>query len=157
MRFLQGSRVMGNNFTSINGGIIMRWVLIQLFLVGLVALFKPALWLVILMMLLANALATYLVVEYIQKHRVIKIKLDEHPIDPTLQIANETLPYLRRGLNEETAYKTAEIILKLTRCRRWPSLTVKRCWPISGSVPITTKPVAQLLLMPQNRLWKQEN
>lgn len=105
---------MSKNFTSINGGIIMRWVLIQLFLVGLVALLKPALWLVILMMLLANALATYLVVEYIQKHRVIKIKLDEHPIDPTLQIANETLPYLRRGLNEETAYKTAEIILKLS-------------------------------------------
>ncbi|MFX4262211.1 histidine kinase [Pelotomaculum propionicicum] len=105
---------MSKDFTSINGGIIMRWGLIQLFLVVLVALFKPAIWLVVLMMLLASALATYLVVEYIQKHRVIKIKLDDHPIDPTLQIANETLPYLRRGLNEETAYKTAEIILKLS-------------------------------------------
>jgi two-component system LytT family sensor kinase len=103
-----------SKFTSINGGIILRWCLIQLFFVGLVTLIKPALWLVIAIMLLASALATYLVVEYIQKHRVIKIKLDEHPIDPTLQIAHETLPYLRRGLNEETAYKTAEIILKLS-------------------------------------------
>lgn len=103
-----------SKFSSMNGGTILLWFIIQLFAVGLVALVKPALWLVIAVMLLASALATFLAVEYIHKHRVIKIKLDEHPIDPTLQIANETLPYLRRGLNEETAYKTAEIILKLS-------------------------------------------
>ncbi len=107
---------MGKNFTGIiNGGIIIRWGLIQLFLAGLVILIQPPLWLAIGVMLLGGALATYMVVEYIQKHRVVKIKFDdEHPIDPTLQIANETLPYLRRGLNEETAYKTAEIILKIS-------------------------------------------
>lgn len=107
---------MGKNFTGIiNGGIIIRWGLIQLFLAGLVILIQPPLWLAIGVMLLGEALATYMVVEYIQKHRVVKIKFDdEHPIDPTLQIANETLPYLRRGLNEETAYKTAEIILKIS-------------------------------------------
>lgn len=103
-----------NKFSSMNGGTILLWFIIQLFAVGLVALVKPALWLVIAVLLLASAVATFLAVEYIQKHKVIKIKLDEHPIDPTLQIANETLPYLRRGLNEETAYKTAEIILKLS-------------------------------------------
>jgi two-component system LytT family sensor kinase len=32
----------------------------------------------------------------------------------TLQIANETLPHLRRGLNEESARHTAEIIQKIT-------------------------------------------
>lgn len=103
-----------SKFSSMNGGTILLWFIIQLFAVGLVALVKPALWLVIAVLLLASAVATFLAVEYIQKHKVIKIKLDEHPIDPTLQIANETLPYLRRGLNEETAYKTAEIILKLS-------------------------------------------
>ncbi len=105
---------MSKNFTGINVGIILRWGLAQLFLAGLIMLVQPALWLVILVMLLASALCTYMVVEHIQKHRVIKIRFDEHPIDPTLQIANETLPYLRRGLNEETAFKTAEIILKLS-------------------------------------------
>ncbi|WP_428844933.1 histidine kinase [Calderihabitans maritimus] len=35
------------------------------------------------------------------------------PVDPTVQIAHETLPYLRRGLNETTARKTAEIIQKI--------------------------------------------
>ncbi|MGI9953165.1 histidine kinase [Moorellaceae bacterium AZ2] len=34
----------------------------------------------------------------------------ETPVDPTFQIAHQTLPYLRRGLNETTAAKTAEII-----------------------------------------------
>lgn len=36
------------------------------------------------------------------------------PLDPTLQIANQTLPFLRRGLNEETATITAEIIQKIS-------------------------------------------
>ncbi|MHB1127399.1 MAG: histidine kinase [Bacillota bacterium] len=35
-------------------------------------------------------------------------------MDPTLKIANETLPYLRRGFNENTARKTAEIIQKIS-------------------------------------------
>ncbi|MGB9661174.1 MAG: histidine kinase [Moorellaceae bacterium] len=37
-------------------------------------------------------------------------QVPETPVDPTLQIAHQTLPYLRRGLNEATAAKTAEII-----------------------------------------------
>ncbi|NPV73609.1 MAG: histidine kinase [Pelotomaculum sp.] len=65
-------------------------------------------------MVLASALSTYMVVDYIQKHKGVKVKLDDHPIDPTLQIANETLPFMRRGLNEETAQKIAEIILKIS-------------------------------------------
>lgn len=35
-----------------------------------------------------------------------------YPADATLQIAHETLPYLRLGLNQSTAKKTAEIIQK---------------------------------------------
>ena len=34
--------------------------------------------------------------------------------DPTIQIAHETLPYLRSGLNEDTALKIAEIIKKIS-------------------------------------------
>ncbi|KKM08643.1 histidine kinase [Clostridiales bacterium PH28_bin88] len=36
------------------------------------------------------------------------------PFDPTVMIAHETLPVLRRGLNEETAHKTAQIIQKIS-------------------------------------------
>jgi len=39
--------------------------------------------------------------------------MDSQSIDPTLQIANAALPYMRHGLNEETARKTAEIIQRI--------------------------------------------
>lgn len=99
---------------SITGGGFLRWGVIQVIVVGLLILLKPELWVTILSMLVASAVGTYIVIDYIQKHKGVKIKLDDHPIDPTLQIANETLPYLRRGLNEETAQKTAEIIRKIS-------------------------------------------
>lgn len=38
----------------------------------------------------------------------------ESALESTLRIANETLPVLRRGLNEDTAKKTAEIIQKIS-------------------------------------------
>ncbi|TEB10518.1 histidine kinase [Pelotomaculum propionicicum] len=94
--------------------VFLRWGLIQLFVFVLVALLNPVLWQALVLMIIAGVIGTYLLVDYIQKNKFIRIKLDEHPLDPTLQIANETLPYLRRGLNKETAYKTAEIILKLS-------------------------------------------
>lgn len=103
-----------NSLNDIAGGIFLRWGLIQLVVVTLVILINPGLWEIVVSMIISSALGTFLVIDYIQKHRGVKLKLDEHPIDPTLQIANETLPFLRRGLNEETAQKTAEIILKIS-------------------------------------------
>lgn len=38
----------------------------------------------------------------------------ESTLESTLQIAHETLPFLRRGLNEDTAKQTAEIIQKIS-------------------------------------------
>lgn len=103
-----------SRLTNITGGIFLRWGIMQLIVVALVFMIRPGFWETVVAMILANAAGTYLIVDYIQKHRIIKIKCDDHHVDPTLQIANETLPYLRRGLNEETAQKTAEIILKLS-------------------------------------------
>jgi len=103
-----------NSLNDIAGGIFLRWGLIQLVVVTLVILINPGLWEIVVSMIITSALGTFLVIDYMQKHRGVKLKLDEHPIDPTLQIASETLPFLRRGLNEETAQKTAEIILKIS-------------------------------------------
>ncbi len=103
-----------DTLNSMVAGALLRWVLVQALAVSVLAAFSPGLWWVIGGMLAANAVGTCLVVDIIKRHRGIKVKLDDHPIDPTLQIANETLPYLRRGLNEETAQKTAEIILKIS-------------------------------------------
>ncbi len=103
-----------NSLNDISRGISLRWGLVQLAAVVTLVLINPGFWKAAVGMTLASAIGTYLAVDYIQKHKGVKVKLDDHPIDPTLQIANETLPFLRRGLNEETAQKTAEIILKIS-------------------------------------------
>ncbi|NTW05134.1 MAG: histidine kinase [Peptococcaceae bacterium] len=64
-------------------------------------------------MLVAGGVSTFAIVRYLQKNCRI-CALEEHPLDPTLQIANETLPYLRRGLNEFTATKIVNIIKEIT-------------------------------------------
>ena len=96
------------------GGIVLRWSLAQLLIVAVVFFTNPGRWGLLALILLINAAGTYIVVDYIQRHKDGSLKLYDHPIDPTLQIANETLPFMRRGLNEETAQKTAEIIKKIS-------------------------------------------
>ncbi|TEB07517.1 Sensor histidine kinase YehU [Pelotomaculum schinkii] len=103
-----------NQFSQPAGGIVLRWGLAQLLIAAVVFFAKPGLWGLLALIILVNAVGTYFVVDYIKRHKVAALKLDEHPMDPTLQIANETLPFMRRGLNEETAQKTAEIIKKIS-------------------------------------------
>lgn len=66
-------------------------------------------WAAGLVMLTTGCVTTLYLVRYLQKGGKM-CTLEDHPLDPTLRIANETLPYLRRGLNEDTAGKTVEII-----------------------------------------------
>lgn len=77
--------------------------------------YEPGLWkAVIILVALLTLVAWFVLRHQPAGRRVITVKLDDQPIDPTLQIANETLPYLRRGLNRETARSTAEIIRKIS-------------------------------------------
>ena len=103
-----------NRLSHLTRGIVLRWSLAQLLIAAVVIYINPGLWGLLVLIILANAVGTYFVVVYIQRHKGVTLKLDDHPIDPTLQIANETLPFMRRGLNEETAQKTAEIIKKIS-------------------------------------------
>lgn len=67
-------------------------------------------------LLILNSLGFYLSVYLPKSPKVVTVRMEgggEH-IDSTLLIANETLPFLRQGLNEETAQKVAEIILKIS-------------------------------------------
>lgn len=61
-----------------------------------------------------NVGTVYTVINYLAKRQIVTVKMDDDPMNSTLQIANETLPFLRRGLNQETAQKIAEIILKIS-------------------------------------------
>ncbi|MFZ3171181.1 MAG: histidine kinase [Carboxydocellales bacterium] len=95
-------------------GLGLVLTLVQTLLIGVLKV-GTEIWLEITLLLgLINIIIVYAVSDYMGKRRVLTINMDDHPIDSTLQIANETLPFLRRGLNEETARKTAEIILKIS-------------------------------------------
>lgn len=61
--------------------------------------------------LILNYITFTLIFAYFQARRVVTVRIeDEHNIDSALRIASETLPYMRRGLNEETAQVIAQII-----------------------------------------------
>ncbi|MFZ5642987.1 MAG: histidine kinase [Bacillota bacterium] len=66
-------------------------------------------WTAALIMLATGFITTLYMIKYLQKGGKMCI-LEDHPLEPTLRIANETLPHLRRGFNEDTAGKTVEII-----------------------------------------------
>jgi len=73
-------------------------------------------WVIASVFFFLNALGSYLILDYVMSRKVVTVRMDdgdEH-FDSTLQIANETLPFLRQGLNDETAQKAAEIILKIS-------------------------------------------
>lgn len=92
----------------------VRFALVELAVAGAVLAWNWKLWPAVLVLILANAAAVYLFLrETTVGRRVVTLKFDEQPMDPTVRIASETLPYMRRGLNEETARKTAEIIQKI--------------------------------------------
>lgn len=84
--------------------------------IGAVGLFKAPLLGALMFFSSLNAVALLILLRYLLppcqeawKEEKVCQAIDT-PIDPTLQIAHQTLPYLRRGLNEVTAAKTAEII-----------------------------------------------
>ncbi len=73
-------------------------------------------WVIGLVFFVLNGIGSFLVFDYTMSRKVVTVRMeegDEH-YNSTLQIANETLPFLRQGLNEETAQKAAEIILKIS-------------------------------------------
>lgn len=94
-------------------GAVVRWLPINAAILGIVLVLEATALVSGLAMLCASLISAVLLVSYLKQSCILG-HLEDHPLDPTLRIANETLPYLRRGLNQETATKTAEIIQKLT-------------------------------------------
>ncbi|MEW6727653.1 MAG: histidine kinase [Bacillota bacterium] len=91
----------------------VRFLAAQAVITGGLLIYDPSLWKVATVLAAANIAAGCLLVPRKGQPQVITVRPDEKPIETTLQIASETLPYMRRGLNEETAKKTAEIIQKI--------------------------------------------
>jgi len=93
--------------------VVWRWAAVELALLALLVVLQLIGWLSALIVLAGGFVALYLGFDYHERHRVVTVRVDE-PIEPTLKIARETLPYLRMGLNEDTARKAAEIIQKIS-------------------------------------------
>lgn len=92
----------------------VTFALAQLAVGGLVLFWNFSLWPAVAAFVVVNVLlACAFLREAAVGRRVVTLKFEEQPMDPTVKIASETLPYMRRGLNEETARKTAEIIQKI--------------------------------------------
>ncbi len=93
---------------------LSRFLLVQLVAASILLWWGPELLAGALFLVAASILALYFALQAAPGGRkVITVKLDDQPIDHTLQIASETLPYMRRGLNRENAMKTAQIIQKI--------------------------------------------
>lgn len=93
---------------------VLRLAAVQAVLGLLFVLWRSDMALEILALCLAMFMGTFVTLGFRPLKRVLTVRVDEKSFAPTLQIANETLPFLRRGLNEETAQKTAEIIQKIS-------------------------------------------
>lgn len=93
---------------------LLRLVAVQLILSVLFLLWHSELWLEWILFSGLSLLGSFVILGLRPLRRVLTVRVDEKSFAPTLQIANETLPFMRLGLNEETAAKTAEIIQKIS-------------------------------------------
>lgn len=89
-----------------------KMVLLQFLLLGLVVAVWPHFWLAALVLAGVNSL-TFLFLRQSEARQRATLRMDSQTIDPTLKIADAALPYMRHGLNEETAHKIAEIIQRI--------------------------------------------
>ncbi|WP_027364173.1 histidine kinase [Desulfotruncus alcoholivorax] len=90
---------------------LVIWAVVYAATLCLIYFIRPQLWVAAGLLTLAGLLTVILIL--FNTNKTANETNSEEPLDPTLQIANQTLPFLRRGLNEETASNTAEIIKKI--------------------------------------------
>jgi two-component system LytT family sensor kinase len=74
----------------------------------------PTVWPILSAACLLSIAGSIIIIRFYPLRQAVDSRIDDKAFTPTLLIANETLPYLRRGLNEETARKIAEIIQKIS-------------------------------------------
>lgn len=107
-----GVLILRQNFKN-HRDLILKFALMQMVVFAAVLLVTNR-WEAAALLVLANAIVLYAVVVYPHAHKLVKVRIDSKSFDRSIQIANVTLPFLRRGLNQETAQQTAEIIQKIS-------------------------------------------
>ncbi|SFR09965.1 histidine kinase [Desulfoscipio geothermicus] len=89
--------------------VLLCWVAAYAASLGIIYFWQPHLWSAAGLLTLSGLTSTLFSIYKLTRTGHDNTGYDE-PLDPTLHIANQTLPILRQGLNEETAQKTAQII-----------------------------------------------
>lgn len=93
--------------------LMLLWLVFNIPALTLVYFWQPNLWYGVLLFIVTGLAPLIIAMVTITSRTGPNCGISDEPLDPTLQIANQTLPFLRRGLNEETASITAEIIRKI--------------------------------------------
>lgn len=93
--------------------LMLLWLVFNIPALALVYFWQPGLWSAIMLFISTGLAPVLITVMTSGGHSRPHSGISDEPLDPTLQIANQTLPFLRRGLNEETASITAGIIHKI--------------------------------------------
>ncbi len=93
--------------------LILIWLGFNIPALIIIYLWQPQLWAAVAVAAVPGVAAVVYATFMLTRREKEKDGFSDGPLDPTLQIANQTLPFIRRGLNEETATNTAEIIHKI--------------------------------------------
>jgi len=93
--------------------LLLLWLVFNIPALTLIYFWQPELWYGVTLLVVTGLVPLIIAVVSITGPSGPPAGFSDEPLDPTLQIANQTLPFLRRGLNEETASNTAEIIRKI--------------------------------------------
>lgn len=91
----------------------MRWQII--FVVAIETLVGVVLWRVELFILFLILNSAYLLWKLDEQRRLVEKQSERRNVDLSVKIAQETLPFLRRGLNENNAENIARIIQEISQ------------------------------------------
>lgn len=96
-----------------NKHLILVTVISSILVALFIFLFQFHIWVLLPALIVVHASALILIYQLKGSNAKITRENNHPSVDTTLQIAHETLPFLRRGLNETTAPKICEIIQKI--------------------------------------------
>jgi len=93
--------------------LMLWWLVFNIPALVLVYFWRPALVYAVLLFICTGLAPLLLAISTTGGRSPTRAGASDEPLDQTLQIANQTLPLLRQGLNENTAGKTAAIIRQI--------------------------------------------
>lgn len=96
---------------------IIYVICFQLLLLALFVLINKSMWFEYLLIILISIIGSIVIINNLSKIRIDETHKQYKSLKNTMLIANKTLPYLRQGLNKETAIIIAKIIKSISEVK----------------------------------------